>query len=273
VSELDQETEIALAEYTEVVAQFRSLTDIRFKLLTYLPVGTIATVFLSKDDHLTNEPAIAAFALVVTVCIATYNKRNDQLYDELVSRAAELERVHLGLVHGAFSQRPTTWLKYGVIPVQHRWPIGLLYAATAALWAFMLVKAILAKVSLANLQCPQPVAWFLEALAPVLVIAAWQVLRKMEKARQKKLRKAVHSLRSALVRTSSPKDGDHADLVSAIVTHERILGVDGDTARRRIECQWPAYIVKHDLQAGSNLLSAVIDLPARWIEDVWTGRR
>ena len=38
----DPKKEIALAEYKEVLTQFRKLTDIRFKLLTYLPLGTVA---------------------------------------------------------------------------------------------------------------------------------------------------------------------------------------------------------------------------------------
>src|SRR4029077_18400058 len=100
----DSEKDVILAEYKEVTAQFRALTDIRFKLLTFLPLGTIAAVYLSKDGQLPNEPAVAAFAFVATLCIATYNKRNDQHYDELVARAAELERDGLNLAHGSFSQ-------------------------------------------------------------------------------------------------------------------------------------------------------------------------
>jgi hypothetical protein len=38
MTEDDRAKEIALAEYKEVVTQFRALTDIRFKLLTYLHI-------------------------------------------------------------------------------------------------------------------------------------------------------------------------------------------------------------------------------------------
>lgn len=83
---------IVLAEYKEVVTRFRALTDIRFKLLTYLPLGTVtAAGLVSATNGLSKQPAISAFAFVVTLCIATYDKRNDQHYDELVSRAAKLE--------------------------------------------------------------------------------------------------------------------------------------------------------------------------------------
>src|SRR5579864_7086824 len=124
----DPKKEIALAEYKEVLTQFRKLTDIRFKLLTYLPLGTVAGAVLTNE--MVKQPAIPAFAFVVTLCIATYNKRNDQHYDELVSRAAELER-ELQIEHGSFSSRPKPWLKYAFVPVEHRWPIGLIYAAAA----------------------------------------------------------------------------------------------------------------------------------------------
>ena len=50
--------------------------------------------------------------LAVTIGLLTYNARNDQLYDELVGRAAEIER-RLGLPDGAFATRPTSWLRFG----------------------------------------------------------------------------------------------------------------------------------------------------------------
>jgi hypothetical protein len=130
---LTDRREVALAEYNQVVNQFRALTDIRFKLLTYLPLGTaFAAAWVSKDKSLVMQPAIAAFAFVVTLCIATYNKRNDQFYDELIARAAELER-ELDIEHGSFMYRPRPWLKYDPVPVEHRWPIDLIYAAAASL--------------------------------------------------------------------------------------------------------------------------------------------
>jgi len=52
-----------------------------------------------------------------------------------------------------------------------------------------------------------------------------------------------------------------------------VLGINKDVAKRRVAYHWKKYEQKQDTRAASALLSAVIDLPARWIEDVWSGRR
>jgi hypothetical protein len=265
----NRRTDIALAEYKEVVAQFRALTDIRFKLLTYLPLGTVAgAVFVSNGSQLIDQPAVAAFALVATVCIATYNKRNDQHYDELVSRAAELEREDLRLNHGSFSYRPQSWLRYGRVPVEHRWPIGLLYASASALWASVLAAAITRRVSVTG----APV--WPQVLAAAVVIACWRLLRWLESMRAQDLRNAVKSLVNQLV-PQGPMTLDDAQrsLIKATTKYEPLFRVDEEKAKRRVFYHWAAYQEKRDLLAAGRLLGAVIDLPARWIEDIASGRR
>jgi len=262
------EKDVLLAEYNQVVAQFRALMEIRFKLLAYLPLGTVAAVFLSKDGQLASEPAIAIFAFIATLCIATYNKRNDQHYDELIARAAELERDSLGLAHGSFSQRPASWLKYGWVKVEHRWPIGLLYAASAALWAFIAAKSL---IDLYGQQTEVTIT--LELLTPVIVIVCWLLLHKMESSRSEKLRDAIMGLKQWLVTDAAPGSASQEQIAKEIAAHQSVLGVDIKKATQRVHYHWPAYASKHDVEAGTQLLSAVIDLPARWIADVWTGRR
>lgn len=263
----DRTTEIALAEYKEAAAQFRLLTDIRFKLLAYLPLGTIATVFLTKEGgHLTSEPAIAAFAFVATVCLATYNKRNDQHYDELVSRAAELERRYLSLGHGTFTDRPGSWLLIFGLKIEHRWPIGLLYAATAAFWAYLLARSL---ADAARLSRPD----MLGLAAAVVVIGAWRLVRAIEENHRKALRGFVKDLQKQLVRPSPPEDGILAEVKATLMRECAHFGLKRAAVERRADHHWPAYAAGHDLGAASEFLAATIDLPARWIEDVWTGRR
>jgi hypothetical protein len=212
------EKDVVLAEYNQVVAQFRALMDIRFKLLAYLPLGTVAAVFLSKDGQLASEPAIAVFAFIATLCIATYNKRNDQHYDELVARAAEQERENLGLTHGSFSQRPGSWLKYGWVTVEHRWPIGMLYAASAALWAFIAVKSLVALYG----QQTTATSTF-ELLTPVIVIACWLLLHKMESSRREKLRNAILRLKDRLVTDAAPGITSQEQIEKEITAHRSVF--------------------------------------------------
>ena len=262
MTEDDRKKEIALAEYKEVATQFRALTDIRFKLLTYLPLGTVAaTVFVPDKNDLVKQAAIPAFAFVVTLCIATYNKRNDQHYDELIGRAAELER-DLQIEHGTFENRPQTWLKYGFVPVEHRWPIGLIYAAAASLWAYLFAAALVK-------DHPRLLMW-LPLAAVTAVIASWRGLRWMERVRSRKQREAVKVLMRQLV--ESNVGASQGKLVETIAT-QPILGIDKDVAERRVAYHWKGYEQKRNSRAASTLLGPVIDLPARWIEDIWSGRR
>jgi len=265
MTEDERTNEIALAEYKEVVAQFRTLTDIRFKLLTYLPLGTVAAaVFVSPTNDLMKQPAISAFAFVVTLCIATYNKRNDQFYDELVSRAAELERK-LQVEHGSFSDRPTRWLKYGFVPIEHRWPIGLVYAASASLWAYLFTAAAINGRS--------GLRW-VDFAAPAAVIACWQGFRRMERARSETLKEVIKELMTKLVKLKNdPPQDKLAEELTKTMAASPILNVKSKTAARRLAYHWKGYEQEPNSRTASALLSAVTDLPARWIEDVFSGRR
>jgi hypothetical protein len=52
------------------------------------------------------------------------------------------------------------------------------------------------------------------------------------------------------------------------IAAQPILGVDKDLAKRRVAYHWKGYDQKRDSRAASALPSAVIGLPARWIEDI-----
>ena len=130
--------EALLAEYGVVSSNFRGLTEIRFKLLGFLPVAAAAAALVLPSQDVTVQTlAISAFGLVVTLGLVTYNARNDQLYDELVGRAAAIERS-LGLPDGAFANRPRDWLhltvRRHVWKVNHRTAVATIYYASIALW-------------------------------------------------------------------------------------------------------------------------------------------
>jgi hypothetical protein len=106
-----------IKEYSEVCSNFWTLTDIRFKLLGFLPIVTAAgTAF--KGDRLDGGSFVfPLFGLIATIGLVTYNTRNDQLYDELVGRAAFIERS-LGLGDGAFANRPHPWLTFRLLDIK-----------------------------------------------------------------------------------------------------------------------------------------------------------
>lgn len=130
-----------LEEYREVAQNFRLLTDIRFKLLAFLPIAAATAAALRGEGsgdaaEAATTLALFVFGLVATLGLATYNARNDQHYDALVGRAAAIERS-LGLPDGAFANRPRSWLTIAPMwSVGHRNSVALIYAASVALWLF-----------------------------------------------------------------------------------------------------------------------------------------
>lgn len=110
---------------------------------------------------------------------------------------------------------------------------------------------------------------WLPLAAVAVVIAAWLGLRSMESIRSRNQREAVKVLMWQLVES---KLGDSQALVEIIAT-QPTLGIDRDVTARSVKHHWKGYEQKGDARPASALLSAVIDLPARWIEDIWTGRR
>lgn len=125
---------------------FRTLTDIRFRLLGLLPVVSGAGVALAVykgDVGNVQTVGIALFGLSSALGACVYNSRNTQLYDELVGRAAQIERL-AGLTDGHFATRPKAWLKFDFgLVVEHEWALALIYGASIALWLSLLFAALL----------------------------------------------------------------------------------------------------------------------------------
>jgi hypothetical protein len=91
---------------------------------------------------------------VVTLGIVTYHARNDQLYDELIRRAASIERS-LGIPDGTFANRPREWFligpKWAHWKVSHGVGIATIYAATIAFWLVACLGPIKSKLGSAEL--------------------------------------------------------------------------------------------------------------------------
>ena len=135
---LDQPRELLLALYGEVCTSWRLLTDVRFKLLGFLPVLSGVGI-LTLDDAVPGWPRVvlAALGLAVVAGLTIYDQRNSELYDDLISRGRKIEE-ELGVDTGHFRGRrnPTTeW-------INHSNGTRLVYGASLAGWVVALVIAL-----------------------------------------------------------------------------------------------------------------------------------
>jgi hypothetical protein len=91
--------EVVQLDYTQTGEQIKMLTDIRFKLLAFVPpiVGAGVTLLSSKaastaGDHILIG-SIGVLGFLLTLGIVLYDFRNSQLYNAQIHRAKVLERV------------------------------------------------------------------------------------------------------------------------------------------------------------------------------------
>jgi hypothetical protein len=277
-----------LAEYGQVCTTFRTLTDIRFKLLAFLPLAAGVTTAITGSST-AERFLISLFGFVATVGVATYNYRNDQLYDELVGRAAEIER-RLGLPDGAFANRPGPWLKlsFGGIfrhKIDHRTAIGIIYAASFALWLFGMIAPTLEWLrghSPPATRSDPFLADWVEPAALLLTLAvvatATVAIRSQRKWRKTEMaRAAVQAVRIAESRELAELPDDDA-FVRECATLSSATG-ESIKARVRFYSGLDPAARRFFVPEGSKreeasyLVALVTDLPPRWIRDWVTNRK
>lgn len=189
-----------LAEYAEVNSNFRLLTDIRFKLLAFIPLAVAAAVAAANvaggggggSGAQVRLLALLLFGLAVSVALATYNARNDQIYVWLVQRGGQIER-ELGIFDGSFVHRPNTWFDVSAgplhWPVGHAASIGGIYAAAIALW---LGASLATGAQLAWGSADVPVAIYVlaGAVAVAVSVRGSVVVGRLRSERRKAIEKA-----------------------------------------------------------------------------------
>lgn len=287
----DHRREALLKEYGEVSSNFRLLTDIRFKLLALLPIATAAAAAFKDDSTVIASFALSLFGLVATIGLLTYNARNDQLYDELVGRAASIERS-LGIPDGAFANRPRAWLTIrmpGVSwGVDHRTGVGTIYMASIALWLFGLLGPVLefARGADLNLILPHfvisdPSAWIqivAFALAVLLTYLAARLTKCQKKRRADEMRRlAADAVKRALSVNFTEVANDPELLrLCATLSDEKTEII---AARAGFYAAIDPESLDHYLprgsreQAASHLVALLTDLPPGWLFDCATNRR
>src|SRR5688500_3630276 len=80
-------------DYDQTTQLLRTLTDVRFKLLAFVPTISGATVVVfGKPRPAVELLSVGLLGLLATLGIFLYELRNSQLLDSLVHRASVLER-------------------------------------------------------------------------------------------------------------------------------------------------------------------------------------
>ncbi len=153
--------ELLRLDYEQTTQLVRALTEIRFKLLAFVPTIAGATVaFLSDPASATQLIAVGILGLAATLGIFIYELRNSEVYDAAVHRAQVLER-RLGIqsiggepqVGGVFSELPPRTLRlFGRLEVWHNRALAFVYAAALAGWSYLAAWGLLALMALPRAQ-------------------------------------------------------------------------------------------------------------------------
>jgi hypothetical protein len=271
-----------LAEYGEVSSNFRMLTDIRFKLLAFLPVAAgAAAAVLTRAHATTFTLAFWLFGLFVTIGLVTYNKRNDQLYDTLVARAAAIER-NLGVPDGAFANRPRAWFRpaYGIWSVDHRRAVFTIYVASIALWLFGVFHAV---IDLAQHPLSRWISLTLANLIALIAAAALTILGSwLAKLEEESIRKGLRKTAAKAVDQAEELD------IAALVDNpgfrslcEELAGKGAETVQARLDFlyKFGSDAIAHYVGKGSSKWTAaqavavITDLAPEWLYDCATSRR
>jgi hypothetical protein len=144
-------------DYEQTTQLLRTLVDVRFKLLAFVPTITGAAVGLVGRPRPAAELlGVGMLGLLATLGIFVYELRNTQLHDALISRAGELER-QLGLRSvlgasgpgGLFAELPGRNVRlFGVLPVSQDRGLALVYGAALAGWTYLAAWGALGAVEL-----------------------------------------------------------------------------------------------------------------------------
>jgi hypothetical protein len=281
-----------LKEYGEVSSNFRLLTDIRFKLLAFLPIATAAAAALKSENFGMASLGLSLFGLATTIGLAIYNTRNDQLYNELIGRAAEIER-HLEIPEGAFANRPTPWFTVNLLgarlKIDHQTGVGTIYTASIALWLFGVFfpaielgrRVYLSSTNVHAFTGAESATWTYFVALALAVLSAYlgmKSIQRQRRIRQRRMRKlaaiAVARL-NALELSGAAEDPAFIDICS------ELAGVDTDKVRARArfyggldEASLKHYMLTEPKRlAMSHFVALLTDLPPRWIFDCATNRR
>lgn len=133
-------------DYDQTTDLIRTLTDVRFKLLAFVPtISGAAVALLSHGRSSAELLAVGIVGLAATLGIVVYELRNTQVYDYAVLRAQQLEALlgfvsvfHVKETGGLFSERPGRSVRiFGLAAVGHDRGLSLVYSASLGGWTYL----------------------------------------------------------------------------------------------------------------------------------------
>ncbi|RME04799.1 MAG: hypothetical protein D6816_09470 [Bacteroidetes bacterium] len=164
---LDEHKHLAL-EYQQVNENFRKLMDIRFKLLSYVPIFGGLAIFLlsflglnpeiqvtavSNQQHMLFVAGLSMLGFITMLGIIFYDQRNSEQYNALIHRAKYLEEMFRSYnspgarrkrpFGGQFLERPPRSKNMFGMSVGHDNGLALIYGTVLGAWFFPFLMGLL----------------------------------------------------------------------------------------------------------------------------------
>lgn len=143
----DKRTDILTTLYAETNANYRNLADVRFRLLGLVPAVSVIAWAELLDKVPAHSRSLSAMGFLITMLalritygVYIYHLRNDELYNDLVSRGRKIEE-ELGVHTAIFLGRPEPQHKDKVLHklIQHGLGLGLIYSSVFIGWILLLL--------------------------------------------------------------------------------------------------------------------------------------
>lgn len=148
-------------DYRQTTDLIGRLTDVRFKLLAFVPtISGAAIAVLGRGASAAELLSVGCLGLVATSGIVVYELRNTQLHDYALRRARELERrlgiaslADPGRAAGLYGEEPPGELTvFGLITAAHDRGLALVYSAVIAGWTYVVAWGALHAAGAGNAQ-------------------------------------------------------------------------------------------------------------------------
>jgi hypothetical protein len=174
-------------EYDQTLQLVRTLTDVRFKLLAFVPtIAGFGVGLFGTPRPAVELLAVGLIGLVATLGIFIYELQNSQTYDAAVRRAAELEPA-LGMVSGPGALLRERW---------HERAVALVYGAAVSGWTYLFAWGALRALDVADARNR---GLELSVVIGILVIAAVEWISRRPQRQLASIHSAERSATAAIV--------------------------------------------------------------------------